>query len=201
VTLELDRDLLERALRSDPRALNLLVLSLQPHVDRLLLRYLVDGEDRRDVLQATLIQVVRKLGSFRGESSFTTWIFRLTANEALMMLRSQRRHRARFVPGMDVEDLSALSARLDVPGEQHGGPGAAAGELGAELEEALADLSREDRELVLARYQLDLDLPEIACRFGLSNSAVRSRLHRIRGRLRSALERAAASQSAPAVAA
>ena len=70
-------------------------------------------EDRRDLLQATLMQIVRRIGSFRGDSSFSTWLFRVTANEALMMMRSQRRHRARLVEGLELEDLSALPAAND----------------------------------------------------------------------------------------
>ena len=99
---------------------------------------------------------------------------------------------------MEVDELEAVSARLDLASEPCSGVGAGGGELGAELGQAIAELSQEDRDLVTARYQLDLDLPEIACRFGLSSSAVRSRLYRIRGRLRSTLERAPGSEIAPA---
>jgi len=95
-------DTLRLATAGDRNALNELVRSLAPHVERQLLRYPVADEDRRDLLQTTLMQVVRRLGSFRGDSSFSTWLFRVTANEALMLMRSQRRHRARVVAGLDL---------------------------------------------------------------------------------------------------
>jgi RNA polymerase sigma-70 factor (ECF subfamily) len=194
MAFELDRDLLNRALEGHAPALNTLVASLRPHVERQLLRYPVADEDRRDLLQTTLLQVVRRLGSFRGDSSFSTWLFRVTANEALMMMRSQRRHRARLVEGLDLEDLAVLPAMRDLESEQRGDLGAAASQRNAQLEEALAELPQEYRDVVMAHYHLDLGLHEIARRFELSESAVRSRLHRARGRLRSILERAPANE-------
>src|SRR5215831_4809047 len=109
----IDRSVLDRAVGGDTTALNGLVASLKPHIEKQLLRYPVADEDRRDLLQATLMQVVRRLGSFRGDSSFSTWLFRVTANEALMMMRSQRRHRARLVAGLDLDDLASLPAAND----------------------------------------------------------------------------------------
>src|SRR5215510_8032385 len=103
-------DTLRLASAGDGVALNDLVRELVPHIERQLLRYPVADEDRRDLLQTTLMQVVRRLGSFRGDSSFSTWLFRVTANEALMMMRSQRRHRARLVDGLDFDDMAALPA-------------------------------------------------------------------------------------------
>src|SRR5262249_7143526 len=76
-------DLLHLATAGDRNALNELAPSIAPHAERQLLRYRVADEDRRDLLQTTLMQVVRRLGSFRGDSSFSTWLFRVTANEAL----------------------------------------------------------------------------------------------------------------------
>src|SRR5277367_2047902 len=109
----LDPSLFDRAVNGETQALNAVVASLRPHVERQLLRYPVAEEDRHDLLQATLLQVVRRLGSFRGDSSFSTWLFRVTANEALMLMRSQRRHRARLVEGLDLEDLGSLPAAND----------------------------------------------------------------------------------------
>src|SRR5579883_2302357 len=109
----IDRDVLDRAAHGDNASLNSLVASLSPHIEKQLLRYPVAEEDRRDLLQATMMQVVRRLGSFRGDSSFSTWLFRVTANEALMMMRSQRRHRARLVEGLDFDELGSLPAAND----------------------------------------------------------------------------------------
>ncbi len=184
----IDRTLISRAVDGETRALNALVSSLRPHIERQLLRYPVADEDRRDLLQATLMQVVRRLGSFRGDSSFSTWLFRVTANEALMMMRSQRRHRARLVEGLDFEELGALPASNDAELFDRGDVGAANSERDARVRSALAELPEDYREVVVAHYHMDLGLQEIADRFELSESAVRSRLHRARSRLRAILE-------------
>ncbi len=176
-------------------ALNSLVASLRPHIERQLLRYPVADEDRRDLLQTTLMQIVRRIGSFRGDSSFSTWLFRVTANEALMLMRSQRRHRARLVEGLELEDLSSLPAANDAAAERSD-VGVANQQRDARVREALAELPRDYRDVVFAHYHLDLGLQEIADRFDLTESAVRSRLHRARTRLRSILEGTAVAAEA-----
>src|SRR5271154_4141148 len=113
----IDSSTLTRASSGDPAALTRLATMLRPHIEKQLMRYPVTDEDRRDLVQATLMQVIRRVGSFRGDSSFSTWLFRVTANEALMMMRSQRRHRARLVEGLDLEDLGNLPAANDRPHE------------------------------------------------------------------------------------
>src|SRR3954468_20258467 len=109
----IERDILDNAVNGDTAALDHVLRMIKPHVERQLLRYPVSDEDRHDLLQATLMQIVRRLGSFRAESSFSTWLFRVTANEALMLMRSRRRHRARVVEGLDWEELATLPASND----------------------------------------------------------------------------------------
>jgi RNA polymerase sigma-70 factor (ECF subfamily) len=186
----IDTKQLDRAAHGDTTALNALVAALQPHIEKQLLRYPVADEDRRDLLQATLMQIVRRLGSFRGDSSFSTWLFRVTANEALMMMRSQRRHRARLVEGLDFDDLGSLPAANDggAAAGLRGDNAAAMKERDEAVQSALDDLPKDYRDVVVAHYHQDLGLQEIADRFSLSESAVRSRLHRARTRLRSILE-------------
>ncbi|MCU0689954.1 MAG: RNA polymerase sigma factor [Polyangiaceae bacterium] len=179
-----DLKLIEEAQNGTQAALAELAQSIRPHIERQLARYPVSEEDRRDLLQITLMQVCRKIESFRGDASFSTWLFRVTANEALMMMRSQRRHRARLVEGMDMEDLGAI-ADADTP--QDGAGSAATSEVNARVRDALKDLPESYRAVVIAHYHQDLGLQEIADRLNLTESAVRSRLHRARSRLRTVL--------------
>jgi RNA polymerase sigma-70 factor (ECF subfamily) len=183
-----DGSLFDSAVRGDADALSAVVSAVRPHVERQLMRYPVGEEDRRDLLQATLLQVVRRLGSFRGDSSFSTWLFRVTANEALMLMRSQRRHRTRLVEGLDFEDLAALPAVNDGETETRGDVRAANEQRDALVRSALEELPEDYRKVVVAHYHLDLGLQEIADRFKMTESAVRSRLHRARTRLRAILE-------------
>ena len=181
-------DILDSAVSGDTAALDHVLRMIRPHVERQLLRYPVSDEDRRDLLQATLMQIVRRLGSFRAESSFSTWLFRVTANEALMLMRSRRRHRARVVEGLDWEELATLPSmndnevtQIDV-GVEHR-------ERDARVRDALKELPADYRDVVVAHYHLDLGLQEIADKLAITESAVRSRLHRARTRLRSLLEK------------
>lgn len=176
---------LEQAQQGDTAALDEVLRTITPHVERQLLRYPVTDDDRRDLLQATLMQIVRRLGSFRAESSFSTWLFRVTANEALMLLRSRRRLRARVATGLDWEDLAVIpsleqSEPIDREVETR--------ERDAKVREALSDLPEQYRDVVVAHYHMDLGLQEIADRLSITESAVRSRLHRARTKLRSMLE-------------
>ncbi len=181
----LDSSVVQRALSGDESALHEIVIAAKPHIERQLLRYPVSDDDRRDLAQTTLMQVLRRLGSFRGDSSFSTWLFRVTANEALMLMRSQRRLRARIA---DVDFDAAVEGR---PAEGVD-PAAYAvrGETSARVASALAALPHDYREVVLAHYEQDLGLQEIADRLDLTESAVRSRLHRARARLRTLLDAA-----------
>jgi RNA polymerase sigma-70 factor, ECF subfamily len=192
----LDPALFDRAVKGEIQALNTVVSSLRPHVERQLLRYPVAEEDRHDLLQATLLQVTRRLGSFRGDSSFSTWLFRVTANEALMLMRSQRRHRARLVQGLDFEELAALPAVNDGESDERSDAVVANQERDERVRSALEMLPEDYRKVVFAHYHLDLGLQEIADKFDLSESAVRSRLHRARSRLRAILEGSAVAAEA-----
>jgi RNA polymerase sigma-70 factor, ECF subfamily len=179
-------DVIKSAQEGNVVALSDLARTIRPHIERQLARYPVSDEDRRDLLQSTLMQVVRRLDSFRGEASFSTWLFRVTANEALMMMRSHRRHRARLVEGLDLKDLGTIPG-TSASNDDADLLGAASSERDARIRDALADLPESYRSVVVAHYHHDLGLQEIADRLNVSESAVRSRLHRARSRLRSVL--------------
>jgi RNA polymerase sigma-70 factor (ECF subfamily) len=184
----IEREILDNAVNGDNAALDHVLRMIKPHVERQLLRYPVSDEDRRDLLQATLMQIVRRLGSFRAESSFSTWLFRVTANEALMLMRSRRRHRARVVEGLDWEELATLPSVNDNEIVQVDA-GVANRERDSRVRDALKELPEDYRDVVVAHYHLDLGLQEIADKLAITESAVRSRLHRARTRLRTLLER------------
>jgi RNA polymerase sigma-70 factor (ECF subfamily) len=186
-------NLVARAQSGEDTALEQLILRIRPHVERQLMRYPVSDEDRRDLLQMTLLQVVRRLASFRGDSSFSTWLFRVTANEALMLMRSQRRHRARLVEGLDLDDLGSLPPSRAATDDSH--EARARTECETVLRNALAELPEDYRHIVVAHYHDDQGLQEIADELRVTESAVRSRLHRARSRLRAILEQSAVTGS------
>lgn len=175
--------LIVKVKEGDRRALDELTRMIRPHVERQLGRYPVSDDDRLDLVQSTLLQVVRRIQSFRGDSSFTTWLFRVTANEALMLMRSQRRLRARVVDGVDLEDLGVLPSMRTTNHDD----AAVNAERVAFVRLALGELPDDYRNIVVAHYHEELSLQEIAERFMVTESAVRSRLHRARVRLRAIL--------------
>lgn len=150
-----------------------------PIIERQLSRFRLSPEDRLDVLQNTLLRVHQRLEDYRGDARFTTWLFRLTANEALMMLRKERRHRTRIGPdevdldtfAAPVEDDTVWDPRFD---EQW-------------LRNAWNGLPDHYRDVLQARYREDLPLEQIAVSMQTTESSVRSRLHRARARLRTLL--------------
>jgi RNA polymerase sigma-70 factor, ECF subfamily len=199
MAFSIDKSTLAKASEGDGPALTALVTAVTPYIEKQLLRYPLSDEDRRDLVQSTLMQIIRRVGSFRGESSFSTWLFRVTANEALMMMRSQRRHRARLAEGLDLEDLANLPAAnsaAERPTDEPADASAAQNERDAWVRIALAQLPEDYRDVVALHYHQDLGLQEIADRLATTESAVRSRLHRARSRLRSILESSSMSEAA-----
>ena len=83
----------------------------------LCLRITRDAADAEDLTQEVFIQLLRKIGSFRGESHFTTWLYRLTVNQAPMYLR--RRNRRREQQLVDSRELIQITGRKTGNGFSH----------------------------------------------------------------------------------
>jgi RNA polymerase sigma-70 factor (ECF subfamily) len=86
---ELDQQLVERVQRGDKQAFGLLVSKYQRKLNRLLSRLIRDPAEVEDVAQETFIKAYRALGSFRGDSAFYTWLYRIGINTAKNYLVSQ----------------------------------------------------------------------------------------------------------------
>jgi RNA polymerase sigma-70 factor (ECF subfamily) len=88
---EVDQQLVERAQRGDKRAFELLVMKYQRKLGRLLSRLVRDPAEVEDVSQEAFIKAYRALPSFRGDSAFYTWLYRIAINTAKNHLVSQGR--------------------------------------------------------------------------------------------------------------
>lgn len=88
---EIDQQLVERAQQGDKRAFELLVIKYQRKLGRLLSRFIRDPAEVEDVAQEAFIKAYRALPSFRGESAFYTWLYRIGINTAKNYLVSQGR--------------------------------------------------------------------------------------------------------------
>jgi RNA polymerase sigma-70 factor (ECF subfamily) len=94
-----DNQLVERVLQNDSRAFTLLVLRYQHKVLGLISRFVKDPHEAEDVAQEAFLKAYRALPSFRGESAFYTWLYRIAVNSAKNYLVS----RGRRPPSTDVD--------------------------------------------------------------------------------------------------
>src|SRR5471030_2175635 len=104
---EIDQELVERAQRGDKQAFGLLVEKYQRKLARLLARYIRDPAEVEDVTQEAFIKAYRALPSFRGDSAFYTWLYRIGINTAKNYLVSRGR-RAPTVTDFDAEEAETF---------------------------------------------------------------------------------------------
>jgi RNA polymerase sigma-70 factor (ECF subfamily) len=153
-----------------------------PRVYSLARRMVGNDADAEDVTQDVLLQVVRKLTTFRGESELGTWLHRITVNAALALRRRQA-HRPEL----------HLEVSLDCIATQGGDSGAVPEskalnrELRQHLERAIARLPEMYRDVFVLADVEELPNAEIGELLKLSLPAVKSRLHRARLMVRDAL--------------
>ncbi|MEZ0229521.1 MAG: RNA polymerase sigma factor [Planctomycetota bacterium] len=143
-------------------------------------RFLSDDQHAEDVTQEVFVQVFRKLEGFRGDSKFSTWLFRVTVNSC----KNKRRW---------VEREKRLDQRSYVERTRTGEPAApperelGQRELRDEIERALNALTEEQRSLILLKGVKNLSYEEIGCVLGQSENQIRGKLYRARKVFRDAL--------------
>lgn len=177
--MEVDRKLVEAAQGGDRDALAELVRLTHRAVFTQALRLVGNTEDAADVTQDVYLRVVRKLGGFRHEASFTTWLSRVTTNVAMSTL--SRRSRRIAVEGSQAPD--------EVPAE--GADPADRSEtiaLAARLDALVQALPEGQRKVLVLRDVYGLSTEEVAGTMGLTPGAVKVRLFRARERLKEQLE-------------
>ena len=188
-----DRDaaLLEGLRRGDAGAAELLLDTYGDRVYRLAIRITGNEQDAEEVAQDALWTVARKIGTFKGESAFGSWVYRITANTAYQKLRGRRGRRNEVLwedlqPVFDehrqhVEPVADWSGKVEEPALQT--------ELRTVLTTAINDLPADYRTAFLMHDVEGLSNPEIAETLHLSLPAVKSRVHRSRLFLRERLSR------------
>jgi len=176
--------LVARAQAGDRAAAEALLEQHAPRVFRFGMKMCRDPEDAREVLQETLLSAYRKLGDFRADASFSTWLFTIVRSHCFKK-RRRRRHQPDHVLSLDgeaEEDAGRLSDPRPRPDQQ-----LEKRRLREALEAAIAELGDGQREVLLLRDVEGLSAAEVAEVTGLSVQAVKSRLHRARVLLRQAL--------------
>jgi RNA polymerase sigma-70 factor (ECF subfamily) len=179
-----DLALVERARAGDARAFEPLVEKYRQRVYRLAYNVLRDPEEAWDVAQEAFIRAYQALPSFRGQSAFYTWLFRITMNVASDRAR-QRAARGRAFGTERVEEEEWDRTLVD-PGEAPD-DSAVRAEQRRRITRALESLPEHHRAIIMLSDLEGLSYREIAEVLGIPMGTVMSRLHNARKRLREAL--------------
>lgn len=186
-----DRDLVERLKRRDEKAFRAFVAAYQRPVYALVYRMLGDEEEARDLSQEVFVSVFRAIGSFRGESRLSTWLFRIVTNHCRNRQKYLgRRQHGKRQPYEETEENAAMTGGdATVLGERPPRPDreVEGRRLETALQRAIAALDPEQRELVVLRDIQGLTYEDIQRVTGLPEGTVKSRLHRARLALKEAI--------------
>jgi RNA polymerase sigma-70 factor (ECF subfamily) len=193
VTSPMDTELLSQAQAGSVAAFEGLVEQNRDRVYGLALRMLNSPEDAAEVTQDAFLAAYRHLGDFRGDSQFSSWVYRIAANEALMRLRhrkvvSQVESPLEPAEGPSFNDRGSLVDEVVPWGSRGAEDQVLDAELRRAIEEASAGLGPEYREVFVLRDLEGLSYEEIAELTHSSVPAIKSRLHRARLSLRAAIE-------------
>ena len=172
---------MEAARRGDRDAFNELVRSTYRDIYALAYRLTGNRDDAGDVVQDAYVRAYRAIRRFRGDSSFSTWMYRITSNCASTHLSRRTRQRT--------EELSDDVPIVDLRPEQDPSLRAEAAVLRHHIDRAIRALPERLRQVVVLRDLHDLSHSEIAAELGITTSAAKVRLHRARQRLRTVLQR------------
>jgi RNA polymerase sigma-70 factor (ECF subfamily) len=158
------------------------------------MKYVKDEDAAADVAQDAMLLAHRHRDSFRGDSLFTTWLYRITATTALMFLRKKRRLSRELPSSGAVQGDDEGTALLDARPDPHASPEetAAGEELIAEVARGVHRLGDKYEPIFWMRYLEGYTETEIAERLGLSLATVKTRAHRAKQAARAHLEAVAA---------
>jgi len=180
---EEDPRLVERTLAGESRAFEILFERYRERVYAVSFGYVRDKEEALDITQEAFVRAYEKLASFRGRSSFFTWVTQIAINRSIDMVRKRKRRRT-----IQLEDhhegARRLAAAKPLPGP---GQGVLDDELRERYEAALAELTEKHRTVFVLHTVKDMAYKEIAALLEISIGTVMSRLHYARKRLQSLL--------------
>lgn len=179
-----DQELLSGLRGGDTLACTCFMKWYAPAMTRLALRMVGDPDEAEGVVQDSFIAACAKMDSFRAESSLKTWLHRIVVNTALMRLRKRRPERLSDDPADEYKYLPELLINnKDEPLEN-----ILTSELEDELSQAIMELPESLRTTLVLREHEGLSTRETAETLGISESAVKVRLHRARNALREHLQ-------------
>lgn len=187
-----DQELVRLAQKGDDEAFRKLVLLYERRALSLAYSLVGNMSDAEDIVQDAFLKAYRSIGSFRGQSSFYTWLYRIISNLNIDYARKRIRKKENKVGETAILDASLSSNDLahKAPMAKILGPEKNLEnlELGKQIKAAIESLSVEHKEVILLREVEGLSYAEISDATGCTKGTVMSRLHHARKKLQKFLE-------------
>jgi RNA polymerase sigma-70 factor (ECF subfamily) len=178
-----DQELIAECLLGQTQAFGDLVTRYQNRLYNTLVNVLGSAEDARDVAQEAFVNAFQKLSSFRGQSAFYSWLFRIALNAAVSQQRKQTRVTVSIEAAREQSGLEPADPRPETIPDHS----LESIERQTAVRTALAQLPEEFRTVLVLKEMDDLKYEEIAEIVGCPIGTVRSRIHRARAELRNRL--------------
>ena len=181
-----ETELVRAAQRGDESAFEALVTENEKRIYNLCRRLTGNQEDAAELTQEAFLNAWRGLGRFQGESSFSTWLYRLATNACIDFLRKEKRRQSlSMTVSLDDEEEAR---QVELPDERYAPEGALErAEARRAVAEGLERLTLEHRQVLVMREIHGLSYAEIGQVLGLEEGTVKSRIARARGALRKVL--------------
>ena len=181
MTREQEAAVIQAVLDGDVNAYEALVKKYEKNVYNLALRMTGNSEDAADMAQEAFIKAYNSLTSFRGDSKFSVWLYRIVSNVCLDFLRSRSRKQT---VSLSTENDDGEEVELDIADETHSPEKLLDRSLTRDaVRRGLAALPPDHREILLLREIQGLSYEEIADVLGLEAGTVKSRIFRARKKL------------------
>ncbi len=175
-----EKEIIERVLGGDANAFEELVLRYEGTVYNLALRMVSNREDAADMTQETFIKAYNSLSSFRGDSKFSVWLYRICSNVCLDFLRSKSRRPQTSLTSLDDDD----DVQLDIPDHAAGPEEQLMKKLSMQsVSEGLERLPDKQRQILAMRELGGMSYAEIGQALSLEEGTVKSRIFRARKKL------------------
>jgi len=182
-----DEELVARAQGGDIESFNQLIVRWERPIYALAYRVIGKEEDARDVCQDAFLRAYRALPGFKGQAKFSSWLYRIALNLCRDWIRRQRRAPVSQLP----EDMDAIELASEKGPVESIEDLVARRELSAIVEEAMSELSEEQRTAIILKEYHGMTFQEIADMQGCPLSTVKTRLYQGLSLLRRRLEQQA----------
>lgn len=173
-----EEKLISRAAKGDAAAFNELLGVHEKKMYAVCLRMCMNHEDAQDCLQEAMLRIYRSISGFKGQSSFSTWIYRVTMNTCLDELRKKKNKQTTSLDSL-LDTGWSPSDDYDTP-EHH----AISGEKKKAIQNAISELPEDMRSAIVLRDIEGFSYDEISDMLGINVGTIKSRISRGREKLR-----------------